>query len=148
MNDSRAGHVISFIDACNSGTFSVGKGELLFPYGELGGMQRKFNENKIIFTSARGKQRSFENEEWKKGVFTYFLVKGLLGDAKEIDYPNFVNIKELYRYVHDSVLEYTDSHSAMQAQEPMIIETTGRLEEDLPVSIRTRHSVDGLSESN
>ncbi len=55
--------------------------------------------------SAQGNELSFENAKWGggHGVFTYYLVKGLAGEADNSPKDGIVTIRELNRYLDDHV---------------------------------------------
>lgn len=69
-----------------------------------------------IFTASEAAQKSFENEIWRlevggkkwsgHGVFTYFLMKGLLGEA-DADTDRIVTLGEVMEYVREKVRDET-----------------------------------------
>jgi len=52
-------------------------------------------------------QRSWEFPDLKHGVFTYYLMQGLLGEAT--DTKGVIEAKGLYRYVYDQTQRYVDA---------------------------------------
>lgn len=122
IQDSKAKHVILFVDACKSGMFG-NKGnntnEILY---------EQYETHKIIITSASDDQLSSEDDNLKNGVFTHFLIKGLKGDAPEYSDTDHVNLNEIRDYLRVKVSEYR------KKQVPNVV---GRItNENFPLSIR------------
>ncbi len=141
INDTRAEHVVAFIDSCNSGTIPFGtKGETQGPIDIdiLGRRVGNIQQNRVIFTSASGKQRSWEEPKWEQGVFTHFLIQGLQGQAQDENYPEYVDLGELFKYVRQNVSQYTKENQRMELQLPHLWEKDGAPEEAFPIAIR-RH---------
>src|SRR5262249_44229003 len=62
-----------------------------------------------ILTASEAAQLSYENAKWgKHGVFTFFLLKGLSGEA-DADHDGIVSLGELMEYVRDQVRGATGS---------------------------------------
>ncbi|MBI4553591.1 MAG: caspase family protein [Candidatus Latescibacteria bacterium] len=108
LNQLPARQVTVILDACFSGR--VGRGdqvELLLAGArgiaveprrvELGGRV-------IVLTASSGNQVSSSYPEKSHGVFTYFLLKGLKGDADK-DEDSTITVRELYAYVREHVTE-------------------------------------------
>lgn len=68
---------------------------------------------KIILTASGASEVSEEKENLQHGVFTYFLLEGLRGNA-DTDRDGLITVDEVYRYVSNRVPEVTD-----QAQHPV-----------------------------
>ncbi len=56
----------------------------------------------IIITASGANEVSMESEEFKHGIFSYFLLEGLKGKA-DFDADGLVTVDELYPYVYDNV---------------------------------------------
>ena len=56
----------------------------------------------IIITASGANEVSMESEEFKHGIFSYFLLEGLKGKA-DFDGDGLVTVDELYPYVSDNV---------------------------------------------
>ena len=56
----------------------------------------------VIITASGANEVSTESDEFKHGIFTYFLLEGLKGKA-DIDRDGLITVDELYRYVSDNV---------------------------------------------
>ncbi len=138
ISESRAGHVVAFIDACKSGMigFKGGVGEAYFNQDDFFGKIGKMPENKIIFTSASGSQVSWEDDEFRMGTFTYYLIEGLKGCAEEDSADiNHVNLGELFDYVKKNVEQRTRSRSL---QTPDLRDWIGSPEMMLPLAKRIK----------
>jgi WD40 repeat protein len=107
-----AKRVIVFTDACHSGGISVnfttrglGKSEPNLVNQYLEDLS-KTKEGIVIFTASAAGELSQEFPEFSHGVFTYYLLKGLEGNA---DYNNdyTVTINELMQYVEEQVKRKT-----------------------------------------
>ena len=61
-------------------------------------------EGVVVLAASRGDEISSDYERVKHGLFTYFLLKGLKGDA-DTSKDGIVDISELYLYVNDRVSE-------------------------------------------
>jgi hypothetical protein len=95
--------VTVFIDACFSGS---GRNEDPLIAGVRAGIRIKVDdtenyENLAIFSAASESQFSTFYPEKNHGLFTYFLLKGLRGEAKGND--NNLTIQELFDYIKENV---------------------------------------------
>jgi tetratricopeptide (TPR) repeat protein len=70
--------------------------------GEMGSI------TKIL--SAQGQERSWESPKWGggHGVFTYYLIQGLIGAADKDPVDNIVTLREINSYLDDFVPQETD----------------------------------------
>lgn len=136
IEESSAEHIISFIDACKSGTIGFARGGDNRPDTRFMGELTVTIPNKVIFTSGRGSQQAFECEKLENGVFTYFIVEGLKGKAEDLDNDRFVDLSELRDYVEEQVKSYTSSKKNMEMQIPMLWERKGLMADNFPLAIR------------
>ena len=120
FRNCRAGKKIVFADACFSG--GLQKGERL----NLS-VQSARNGDVVFFLSSQTNETSFEMSDASNGVFTYFLVEGLLGDA-DTDEDGKINIREIYTYVYKNVADYAATKN--RSQHPML---WGKFDESLIV---------------
>lgn len=102
MIEEKNAEVILISDACRSGTLagsSYGG-----PKATTAALAELFT-NTVKLLSCESHQTSLEDEKWGggRGVFSYYLVKGLRGQA-DSDENRFVDLFELERYVQDEVL--------------------------------------------
>ncbi len=65
-------------------------------------------KGKIILTASGANEVSEENKNLRHGVFTYFLLEGLRGNA-DTDGDGLITVDEVYRYVSDRVPEATNN---------------------------------------
>lgn len=126
-----ADRVVIIADACHSGGIggegglrSVGNANLINTY--LANLQ-KTKPGRAIITASEANQLSREGDEWEgHGVFTYFLLKGLKGDA-DSDGNGVVTISESFNYVYNKVRRATNSQ-----QHPNI---QGSFDRNLPLGV-------------
>ncbi len=97
FRNCRAGKKIVIADACFSGGLSKQKTQLT--------VQAVQNSDVIFFLSSRLDETSLELPEGPNGLFTYFLAKGLHGEA-DTSHDTYVTIKEMYDYVSRGVISY------------------------------------------
>ncbi|MBN2433816.1 MAG: caspase family protein, partial [Spirochaetes bacterium] len=139
IRDSRAEHIITFLDACRTGIVGFkGNESGGFNQDVFGKRIQQMPQNKVIFTSGRGSQSAWEDDKLQQGVFTYFLLKGLRGDAPEQKNPEFVDLGELENYVVKNVEKFTKNSKDKVIQVPRIFEADGILLDDFPLAIRKR----------
>lgn len=126
-----AERVLVFADACHSagvggeaGLRSVGNNNLINTY--LSNLQ-KTKPGRVTITASEANELSREGKEWDDhGVFTYYLLKGLKGDA-DSDNNGIVTISEAFNYVNNKVRRSTNSQ-----QHPNI---QGKFDNNLPLAI-------------
>jgi uncharacterized caspase-like protein len=127
-----AKRIVVFSDACHSGGISVDfatrgmdatKSNLINQY--LADLSRT-KEGIVIFTASAAGEVSQEIPELGHGVFTYYLLQGMKGEA---DFNNdyAVTINELMQYVEDQVKRKTKG-----AQNPMRSQTV--YDKDMTIS--------------
>lgn len=125
----KAKRVVTFADTCHSYGFSgerdrKKKSNNLFNQY----VARYANEaDRAVITASDISQLSEESEQWGggHGVFTYYLLKGLHGDA-DLNKDGTVTAGELFAYVHDNVEKATSG-----SQSPMALPG---LAEHIPLS--------------
>ncbi|MEL6561466.1 MAG: caspase family protein, partial [Bacteroidota bacterium] len=134
MSNSKADHIVFFVDACRSGVIGYNKGTGAFDNQML--QLRSTKPNKVIFSSGRGNQLAFEDNGFKHGIFTYFLLSGLKGAAPEIRRDNYLDLEELGEYVENQVRIYTRRNPKTTTQVPVIWTKEGFIAEGFPIAIR------------
>lgn len=102
---SPAEHIVLFIDACQSGSIGYSpKGNPNYADDRLFSRIKTFPKTKVVFSSSSTGQLSYEiGQEYKNGLFTYYLIKGLLGECENTTRNSYVELDELYSYVRDNV---------------------------------------------
>lgn len=95
-----------------------------------------------LLTSAEANEVSFEGETWGggHGVFTYYLLEGLKGEA-DSNQNGFVTAGELFEYVRENVKKATD-----HKQHPSI--GTNPFDRNLPLAITNQNPDKERSTSN
>lgn len=147
LEHSKAKRKLLIADACHSGTWAYeknvykSKGEKLTDdeilklfYKELG----KSSKNVTYFLAARPEELSWENNTFKHGIFTHYLIEGLQCEAKRNDGDEFLRLGDLFKYVNSSVYKetstgtYTDDDGNVYYQNPVI---DGNYDDNMPVGI-------------
>ncbi|NEP42993.1 MAG: hypothetical protein F6K35_28715, partial [Okeania sp. SIO2H7] len=118
---SEAKYQLLFLDACHSGGLNLqqfvsqkkGTEEItvppINPTPELIDiLQRRASKSKGFYAllSCDKNQESLEFPELGHGLFTYYLIRGLLGEAA--DEQGVIEADALYKYVYHRTLEYID----------------------------------------
>ena len=99
------------LDACYSGGFSTDR---QFD-GQAAVDLLKSARGTVAICSSTDRQPSLESAELEHGVFTYWLVRGLRGDANsQID--TVIDAAELFRYVKDRVAKTADEAGGLVQQ--------------------------------
>lgn len=132
MRQLSAKRIVMFSDACHSGGISVDfasrgvnptQSNLINQY--LGDLARS-KEGIAIFTASAAGEVSQEYPELGHGVFTYYLLEGMKGEA-DLNNDYTVTINELMQYVEDQVKRKTKG-----AQNPTRSQTM--FDKDLTIS--------------
>lgn len=118
MAKSKCKNKMIFADACFSGKIRTG--------GSLSQSMTDDikNANIMLFLSSRGNETSIETPSMKNGFFTTYLQRGLRG-AADTDRNRVITAKELFRYVHDNVVELSEGR-----QHPVM---WGNFSDNMPV---------------
>lgn len=113
-----ARHVVLMTDACHSGGIGMGSVATRAAGGEesLNAINQAFLQDLqattsglAILTASEARQLSREGPEWGgHGIFTYYLLKGLQGEADE-DGDQLVRLGEVMEYVRDQVRRETSN---------------------------------------
>lgn len=115
-------------DACHSGGMLAARsGSSAQPllksyYANLA----KAQPGTALIMSSKSEETSVEASGLRQGVFSYFLIRGLKGEA-DIDKDQVVTIQELFDYVYQQVRQYTQNK-----QSPVI---QGDYDRKMPVSV-------------
>lgn len=88
----------------------------------------------VVMMAAKSNEVSWETQEIGQGVFSYFLVKGLAGQADK-NQDRVISITELYFYVRNNVRQYVynsckDESGRPAVQTPICF---GKFNKDMPV---------------
>ncbi|MCB0523131.1 MAG: caspase family protein [Lewinellaceae bacterium] len=133
LDDSPARQKVCFADACFSG--AINNSQVFAAKSNTGRMPasnsfyeafaRASNGTALFMSSSPG-EVSLEDRRLQHGVFTYFLMRGMAGEADE-NADGIVNIRELYNYVYKTVIGHTGG-----IQSPVL---SGDFDGSLPVSM-------------
>jgi hypothetical protein len=134
-----AKEVVVMLDSC----FSGATGRSVLPSGArpiglaVEGVSANVKKS-IVLTASSGTQISSDYDDQGHGLFTYFLLKGLRGDADK-DSNGVVQIEELYDFVKNSVTKVA-SEVMNRDQTPLMIPAPERLggKGKLPITIPVR----------
>ena len=128
--------IILITDACHAG--GIGMSSQLMAFSTRSIQQRTFRLlNKLatshdglgILSASRANELSQEDSKWGggHGVFTYYLIRGLGGEADKSPSDGFVTLRELRDYLYDKV-----SASTSNLQTPELV---GNYDPNLPIAI-------------
>ena len=117
VDTSRAQRKILIIDACHSGAgrdplTSVQRSDKVIE--ELS----RSTEGFVCIASCSGGQLSYESPELKQGIFSHFLVDGILGAADPLG-QGIIEVENLFKYVRERTQRYAGKLGVNQ--EPYLI---------------------------
>ena len=95
------GHVYAFFDACFSGLGRENE-SLIEGLRNISIVEEEKINNVTIFNSSSGAEFSSDLDEAEHGLFSYYLMKGLEGNA-DLNQDRKITTNELYSYVEDNV---------------------------------------------
>ncbi|MBK7937716.1 MAG: caspase family protein [Lewinellaceae bacterium] len=136
FNESKAKHKLCIADACHSGSLSYGNGSLAAKSPASVSLQRYYQAFEdadggvALLMSSKSEELSLEDHGLRQGVFTYYVLQGLKGNA-DTNNDYLVSIRELYKYVYAKVREYTAN-----VQTPVL---TGSYDDAMPVAVRQQN---------
>ena len=107
--------VTVFLDTCYSGT-TRGTDMLVASRPiMIKAKEQSIPENFTVFSAAAGDQTSKPLEEAKHGMFSYFLMKGMEGDA-DTNNDNKITARELHTYVEQNVVQQSSGSQTPELQ--------------------------------
>jgi uncharacterized caspase-like protein len=125
----KAKRVVTFADTCHSYGFSGASAHGKKSNNLVNQYLSRFanDSDRAVITASDISQLSYESDKWGggHGVFTFFLLKGLHGEA-DFNKDGTVTAGELFSYIHDTVDKATEGN-----QSPMALPG---LAEHLPLS--------------
>lgn len=101
LNSIESKTVIAFLDSCYSAA-TINRGWRTRSLIEKDPFEEFKGEGRVVITSSNGKQLSLEIKEYGHGVFTYFLIQGLIGKADQ-DLDGYITLDEVWDYVKNNV---------------------------------------------
>jgi uncharacterized caspase-like protein len=114
----KAKRVVTFADTCHSYGFSGERNRGKKSNNLVNQYLSRFanDSDRAVITASDISQLSYESDKWGggHGVFTYFLLKGLRGEA-DFNKDGTVTAGELFAYIHDNVDRATDGNQSPMA---------------------------------
>ncbi len=109
----KAEQLIMFVDACYSGAFDVlgHRGIRLSTDTVLETLPS--GKGRVVITAGTSTQAVSERSELGHGVFTYYLLKGLSGDAS-LHGDGVVTVSSLFNYLQQSIQKETEQYGIQQ----------------------------------
>ena len=107
--------VTVFLDTCYSG---VTRNEEMLIAGRpivIKAKEQAIPDRFTLFSAASNEQISHPLEEAKHGMFSYFLMKGMEGDA-DANNDNKITARELHAYVEQNVVQQSSGSQTPELQ--------------------------------
>lgn len=123
LSESEAKSKICFADACHSGSLEKDLGKVINSYYDAWG---KTSGGTALMMSSKAEETSIEYRGLRQGIFSYYLIKGMKGEANA-DNDEIITITELFEYVKKNVQIYTKNR-----QTPVI---NGNYSKDMPIAV-------------
>jgi len=101
LNSIESKTLIVFLDSCYSAA-TINRGWHTRNLIEKNPFEEFNGEGRVVITSSNGKQLSLEIQEYGHGVFTYFLIQGLIGKADQ-NIDGYITLDEIWDYVKSNV---------------------------------------------
>jgi len=111
----RSQRVITFLDSCYSAA-TVNRTKQTRDLLQDNLWEKFSGSGRVTISASDGKQLSLELDEYRHGVFTYYLLEGLQGQADK-DRDGVIDVDEIWNYVKYQVREV--SRSKGNLQDPM-----------------------------
>lgn len=126
LNKSKAKKKLIVSDACFAGTLVASRGKGKRPMNAFYQKLTQAKDGTILLASSRPREFSKEYEGLRQGVFSYFMMQGLKGQADTGSKDGIITIRELFDYVSANVTRRTDGE-----QNPMIY---GKYDPETPLA--------------
>ncbi len=125
LDKSKAKHKLLVADACHAGSMIAQRAPFGKMLAEYYADFETTNGGTALIMSSKQEENSLEYSGMRQGVFSYYFIKGLKGDA---DYDNngIVTVNEVFDYCYISVRKHTRNK-----QTPLI---SGSFDKNMPVS--------------
>ena len=115
IKSSKPKNVFVFLDTCYSGT-TRGTDMLIASRPiAIVAKEQAVPDNFTVFTAAAGDQTAKPLEEAKHGMFSYFLMKGMEGEA-DSNKDNSITASELHAYVQKNVIQHSSGSQTPELQ--------------------------------
>ncbi len=119
-----AGSVLILLDTCHSG--GQGKGVNTMSLGVKGSGDNLAKDvftapearpGRVLFAACRSGQVAYESKRLRHGVFTYFVLAGLMSKRADVDGDRQVDSDELAAYVRDGMDRWEQEEGSIQTPE-------------------------------
>lgn len=125
LASSQAKQKLFMADACFSGSLLASRTPNLSQLQDFYQQISQSAGGTAFLLSSKETEYSKEASGLRQGVFSYFLIEGMKGEA-DINRDQIVTIQELYHYIRTGVRKYTKNE-----QNPLL---AGQYQTDLPIS--------------
>ena len=109
---AKCGTKLLFADACFSGTMK----DSIKKNNKVTSDDNKNNVNIAVMMSCANDETSLELKSLGQGIFTYYLIKGLGGEANR-DNNEYITIQELFYFIRNNVTEKSAEYNNKQTPE-------------------------------
>jgi hypothetical protein len=103
LSATRARRLLMFVDACRSNPVADARAATGRSFRDL----QSAEGTRVLFSTKPGSY-SYEDDGFQNGVFTYYLLRGLRGDAAGTD--GLITFRDLSDYVGGAMREYSVTH--------------------------------------
>ena len=107
--------VTVFLDTCYSGTTRGPDSLIASRPVVIKARQQDLPDGFTVMTAAAGDQTAKPLDEAKHGMFSYFLMKGMEGDADQNN-DNKITAGELHQYVQQNVIQHSSNSNTWFAR--------------------------------
>jgi hypothetical protein len=126
FENSKAKHKICLADACHSGSLDKSNKDMAPLIDSYYAAWNSSTGGTALMMSSKAEETSIEYQGLRQGVFSYYLIKGMKGEANKNN-DKVVTISELFDYVKNNVQVYTS-----YKQTPVI---NGNYDKNMPISV-------------
>ncbi|WP_338762372.1 caspase family protein [Bernardetia sp. ABR2-2B] len=104
----KAKNKLFIADACHSGSSSENlRGNVKATMDKYYQALAKTSGGTALMMSSKAEETSLENKTIRQGVFSYYLIRGLKGEA-DFNADKIVSVRELFDYVQTQTRQYTN----------------------------------------
>ncbi len=108
FTNSKAKNKLFIADACHSGSSSENlRGNVKETMDKYYKALANTSGGTALMMSSKAEETSLENKTIRQGVFSYYLIRGLKGEA-DFNADNIVSVRELFDYVQTQTRQYTN----------------------------------------
>ncbi|NQU42875.1 SUMF1/EgtB/PvdO family nonheme iron enzyme, partial [bacterium] len=139
LQASAATKKILIVDACREDTARGQKGGGAALMTEEFQNSLKAGAGQITLASCGPSQVSYENDQQGHGVFTYYLIKGLQGEAPP-NHKGYITLWTLFQYANDQTKEWCKVN-LREEQTPWM---SGEISTDIPLAVYGRYETNKM----